>query len=110
MEIVFRRQKEVSLLRPKFRLKRSRLTNFDCRWCDAGKADSNEDSGSLLQQLSYRKAAMFALARQSEASSKAASRSESDLKIGQAKLGELKNLLAKVTAPFLCKFLVWMLT
>ena len=63
----------------------------------AGKVESNGDSGSILQQLSYRKAAMFALAKQAEASSQAASRNAKELKHSQAMIKELKAQLAKVT-------------
>lgn len=63
----------------------------------AGKVESNGDSGSILQQLSYRKAAMFALAKQAEASSQAASRNGKELKHSQAMIKELKAQLAKVT-------------
>lgn len=68
----------------------------------AGKGDGGGEGGSLVQQLAYRKAAMFALARQAEASSQAASRSEGQVKVTQSKLGELKSLLAKVTTPIIC--------
>lgn len=64
--------------------------------CLAGKVESTGDSGSVLQQLSYRKAAMFALARQAEAASQAASKSEKALKVSQSRIQELKAQLAKV--------------
>lgn len=62
-----------------------------------GKAESSGDSGSVLQQLSYRKAAMFALAKQAEASSQAASKNEKELKHSLARIKELKAQLSKVT-------------
>lgn len=67
----------------------------------AGKAESTGDSGSVLQQLSYRKAAMFALAKQAEASSAAASRSEKELKHSMARIKELKSQVGKASPwPF----------
>ena len=62
----------------------------------AVKVDSTGDPGSVLQQLSYRKAAMFALAKQAEASSQAASNSEKELRHNLAKIKELKAQLSKV--------------
>ena len=59
--------------------------------------ESNGDSGSILQQLSYRKAAMFALAKQAEAASQAASRNGKELKHSQAMIKELKAQLSKVS-------------
>ena len=67
-----------------------------------GKAETSGDSGSVLQQLSYRKAAMFALAKQAEASSQAASRSDKELKLSLARIKELKAQLGKASSALLC--------
>ena len=62
----------------------------------AGKSDSASDSGDLIAQLYYRKAAMTALKRQFEATRATSQEKVQDLRIANSRLEDAKTQLAKV--------------